>query len=349
MREALLEILADPLQHRPLALMSAHRDAAGDIVDGTLESGAGARYDITSHIPRFVANGETAQGQVERSFAFKWQQQHTYRSAGMVEQSREWLVSRYGFRSADDMCRYMSERSSVLDAGCGAGWSASLWLGPAWTGMRWVGADISVAIDVARSRLSEFPNTDFVQADILHLPFRPETFDVIFAEGVLHHTPSTERAFHALVPLLRPGGEVMAYVYRRKSPVREFTDDYIRAAMSKLDPEEAWAQLRSLTALGQALAALKAEVDVPEPIPCLGIPAGKQDVQRLVYWHFAKLFWNDAYSFEENNHINFDWYHPAYAHRHTEEEIRGWCAAAKLHITHFDAQESGFTVRATRA
>jgi hypothetical protein len=61
-----------------------------------------------------------------------------------------------------------------------------------------------------------------------------------------------------------------------------------------------------------------------------------------------KLFWNDAYRFEENHHINFDWYHPRYAHRQTEEEVRRWCAEANLRIIHFDAQESGYTVRAIR-
>ena len=73
------------------------------------------------------------------------------------------------------------------------------------TGAEWVGADISDAIDVARERLGGFGGTHFVQADVLDLPFRPESFDVVFSEGVLHHTPSTERALKALVPLLRAG------------------------------------------------------------------------------------------------------------------------------------------------
>jgi SAM-dependent methyltransferase len=187
-----------------------------------------------------------------------------------------------------------------------------------------------------------------VQADLLQLPFRPETFDVILAEGVLHHTPSTERAFHSIVSFLKPRGELMAYVYRRKSPIREFTDDYVRSVISKLEPQEAWDELRALTAFARSLASLRAEVDLPEPIPYLGIPAGRHDVQRLVYWHFAKAFWSDDFTFEENNHVNFDWYHPAYAHRHTEEELRAWCGSAGLTITHFDRQESGFTIRASR-
>lgn len=106
--------------------------------------------------------------------------------------------------------------------------------------------------------------------------------------------------------------------------------------------------LRPLTKLGQALAELYAEVEVPEDIPFLGIKAGRYDVQRLIYWHFAKLFWNEAFTLEENNHVNFDWYHPRYAHRQTEEEVRHWCEEAGLSIIHFDVQESGFTVRAIK-
>ena len=60
------------------------------------------------------------------------------------------------------------------------------------------------------------------------------------------------------------------------------------------------------------------------------------------------MFWRDDYTFDENHHANFDWYHPRYAHRHSEEEIRGWCDAAGFRIVHLDAQESGFTVRAQR-
>ena len=103
--------------------------------------------------------------------------------------------------------------------------------------------------------------------------------------------------------------------------------------------------LRPITRLGQALAELEVEVEVPEDVELLGIPKGAYDVQRLVYWHFAKLFWNPTMTFEENNHVNFDWYHPRYAHRHTEDEVRGWFADCGLEIMRFDAQEAGFTVR----
>jgi arsenite methyltransferase len=155
-------------------------------------------------------------------------------------------------------------------------------------------------------------------------------------------------ALKSLARLLEPDGEILFYVYKKKSPIREFTDDYVRNAISSLGPDEAWELLRPLTKLGKALSDLKAEVTVPEDIPYLGIKAGRYDVQRLIYWHFAKLYWRDTFTLEENNHVNFDWYHPKYASRHTEEELRRWCAEAGLTVTRLDTQDAGYTIRAIK-
>jgi len=347
MRDALLDILVDPTDGASLTATRIEREG-GEIVSGALSTKTGRSFAITRGIPRFVERTDEGQAQVEGSFAFKWHQQHSYSSPGMMDESRKWLVARYGFDSAPAMAKYFSARGRILDAGCGGGWSASLWLGPEWTGPQWVGLDISNAIDVAKARVGAFTNTEFVQADVMAMPFKPGTFDVVFSEGVLHHTPSTERAFQSAASMVAPGGELMAYIYRRKGPVREFADDHLRAQLSPLAPEIAWEKLRPLTRLAESLAGLHATIEIPEDIELLGIPAGTHDVQRLMYWHFAKMFWNDRYTFEENHHINFDWYHPAYAHRHTAEEIERWCRDAGLTISRLDVQESGYTVRAQR-
>jgi SAM-dependent methyltransferase len=351
MHRSLLDLLVDPVARTPLRLQSGAGDSSGDVQEGKLRGADGRAYPVTGGIPRFVLTEDRGQRQTEGTFGYKWRQQHSYDNPGLKSFYGPWFLKRYGFGSVAEAREYLAGRKRILDAGCGAGYSASIWLGAGWPGegkVQWVGADISVAIDVARQRLGHVKGAHFVQADVLQLPFREHSFDTIFSEGVLHHTPSTERALNAVARLLAPGGEFMFYVYRKKGPIREFADDCVREVVSKMTPEEGWEALRPLTKLGQALAGLKAEVDVPEDIPYLGIRAGKYDVQRLVYWHFLKLFWNDACSFEENHHINFDWYHPHYAHRQTEEDVRRWCEEAGLTITHLDAQESGFTVRAVR-
>jgi arsenite methyltransferase len=349
-RSELTNILADPVDGGTLVLEETQR-VGDDVVTGTLRGAGGREYAIAESIPRFVSVDDADQAQTQSSFAFKWNKRDSFGSTGMQKELHAWLLDRYGFASSDEMRAFFASRERTLDAGCGAGFATSAWMDDEWSrsGAEWVGADISDAIDVARERLAAFGGTHFVQADVLHLPFRPQTFDVVFSEGVLHHTPSTEDAMKALVPLLRSGGELMVYVYRRKAPIREFTDDYVREQLAGLTPDEAWEALRPLTRLGQALAELEAEVEVPEDVPLLGIKAGRYDVQRLIYWNVAKLFWNPAMTFEENNHLNFDWYAPRYAWRHTEDEVRGWYVRAGLEITRFHTHEAGFTVRGVKA
>lgn len=351
MRASLLDILVDPVSKSQLTLVDERVDGL-EVTEGALTTPSGATYSIRNGIPRFVITDDAGQRQTEDSFGYKWQRRDAWYSPEVVSACRSWLLQRYGFENAEAMRSFFGEHRRVLDAGCGSGFGSSLWLDPSWHEGReseWIGADISEAIDVAQERLAQIPGTRFVQADILQLPFAPDTFDAIFSDGVLHHTPSTERALKSLAPLLAPGGQILFYVYRVKSPLREFTDDYIREAIAGLRSDEAWEALKPLTRLGQALAELKTEVEVPEDVPLLGIKKGRYDVQRLIYWHFAKLYWRDTFSVEENNHVNFDWYHPRYSWRHTEEEVRRWCDEAGLEITRFDdTQESGFSVRAIK-
>jgi arsenite methyltransferase len=348
MDRRLTEILVDPPSGAPLRL-EANEVSGEDVVSGFLAA-PGAEYPIRDAIPRFVEPEDAGQRQTADSFAFKWTKRDSFGSEGMREELHRWLLDRYGFADAPEMRSFFAGRRRTLDAGCGAGFATSAWMDDRWSdgGAEWVGLDISAAIDVAREALGRFPATHFVQGDVMAPPFRPESFDAIFTEGVLHHTPSTARAFAALAKLLRGGGELLIYVYRRKSPVREFTDDYVRQRIAELAPADAWEAMRPLTRLARALAELRVEVDVPEDVDLLEIPAGRYDVQRLVYWHIAKLFWNPRLTFEENVHVNFDWYAPQYAHRHTEDEVRCWFARAGLEITRFDVQESGFTVRGVK-
>jgi arsenite methyltransferase len=309
-------------------------------------------HDLVMHngIARVAALHSAAQAQTGETFSFKWAKRDTFESPKALARMREWLVHRYGdMREAKWLDHSGGRRPVVLDAGCGAAMSALELFGPVWSRLRYLGSDISAAVDVARDRVAERGlSAMFLQADLSRLPLPPQSVDVIFSEGVLHHTDSTEGAFRALVPLLKPRGRFMFYVYRQKGPVREYTDDLIRARLRSMTPEEAWQAMLPLTNIGIALGALDAEIDIPEPIELLGIPAGRINVQRLFYWHVAKAFYRPDYTVEEMNHINFDWYAPTNAHRHTLEEVRAWVAAAGLEIERERSEEAGITIIAVR-
>jgi SAM-dependent methyltransferase len=290
-----------------------------------------------------------AQDQTSRVFGFKWQQRDTFESDAMQRRARAWLLERYGLVDADAFWAEQPADAVLLDAGCGAGYSALALFGSALRRVHYVGVDVSDAVDVAAARFAEHGTPGaFLQADITALPLAPKSVDVIFSEGVLHHTDSTRDALLYLATLLRPGGRFMFYVYRRKGPVREFTDDHIRDQLAELDPETAWSAIVPLSRLGQALGELGATVDVPQNVELLGIPAGPIDVQRLFYWHVVKAYYDPELTLDEMAHINFDWFAPRNAHRQSPEDVRGWCAEAGLEIERERVEEAGITVVARK-
>lgn len=311
---------------------------------------AGQDFVIRDGIPRSLAVHTAAQSQTGETFGFKWNKRDTFESAAMLKKMRSWLIERYGDLANSDWLFEAGERPLLLDAGCGAGMSALELFGPVLGRLRYVGADVSNAVDVAAQRFAERGHeAAFVQADLMRLPFGESSVDLIFSEGVLHHTDSTKSGLAAVSRLLKPGGRILFYVYRRKGPVREFTDDFIRSKLQGMGGPEAWSAVEPLTRLGIALGQLGAEVEIQEPIELLGIPAGRIDVQRLFYWHVVKAFYNPELSLDEMNHINYDWFAPANAARQTPEEVRSWCAEIGLKVEHEVVEDAGITVIARKA
>jgi arsenite methyltransferase len=289
------------------------------------------------------------QSQTARTFGYKWHRTDDFESPAMRNEMRRWLIERYGPVGNADWWSEYGERPTLLDAGCGAGFSTLELFGSRLATVDYVGVDISDAIEVAerRFRKAGLPGR-FVRDDITNLPFPENSVDVIFSEGVMHHTDSTERAFRSLAGKLKRGGRFLFYVYRKKGPIREFTDDYVRDRVRHLSPEQAWEALMPLTKLAKALGELDVEIDIAEPIDVLGIPAGKVNLQRFFYSHVCKLFYRSDLTLDELNLNTFDWFTPANAHRHTEEEVRWWCADAGLEIERENVQEAGITVVARK-
>jgi SAM-dependent methyltransferase len=241
------------------------------------------------------------------------------------------------------------EKPIILDAGCGAAFTGLQYFRPILDRIRYLGVDISTAVDVARERMRDAgADSAFMQCDLTRLPLSHGSLDAIFSEGVLHHTDSTRGAILSLAPLLKPGGLFMFYVYRRKGPIREFTDDYIRDKMQSMTPEEGWKAVIPITRLGKLLGELDIEIDIPERIDLLDIDAGKINLQRFFYWHILKCFYQPDYTLDEMNHINFDWFAPRNAFRQSPEEVRAWCNEAGLVILHEQVQEAGITIVARK-
>ncbi|TVR06859.1 MAG: class I SAM-dependent methyltransferase [Salinarimonadaceae bacterium] len=297
-------------------------------------------------IPRAQSFVSQAQEQTRDAFGFKWEKRDTF-EGGVTDYMVEWLAEKYG--SAAHWLDGLGPSPVVLDAGCGASMSGLAFFGSVLDRIRYLGIDVSTAVDVAARRFAERgAQAGFVQADLMGMPLAPGSVDLVFSEGVLHHTDDTRAALAAVTRVLRPGGRILFYVYRRKGPVREFTDDYIRDKLQAMSAAEGWAAMEPLTKLGRALGELNVEIDIPEAIDLLDIPAGKMNLQRFFYWHVCKAFYRPEMTLDEMNHINFDWFAPKNAHRQTPEEVRAWCGELGLTIERETVEEAGITIVARK-
>jgi len=106
--------------------------------------------------------------------------------------------------------------SDLLEIGCGMGTDL---LQFARGGAHCTGVDITPrSIEITRHRFALYNQTgSFLLSDAEHLPFLPESFDVVYSNGVLHHTPDTQGSIDEVHRVLRKGGTAKIMVYHRNS------------------------------------------------------------------------------------------------------------------------------------
>lgn len=344
MKKSFVEILAQPNTGQNLDLEVFESDG-DEIIEGVLRTSS-AWYPITNGVPRVMDGslrapfGEFAakhdlpfeagqldaprsQDSTNETFSDKWRRFTNY---GFEDSHREFLTSWYceklGVESEAELAEFYSTKEAILELGPGSGFNSEYMARH--TPGHVVALDISDAADTTYKNIGGRENVHVVQADLLHSPFLNETFDFAIADGVLHHTPSTRDAIEAVYAKIRPGGEFFFYVYRKMGASRYFADQHIRDQFMGLDPEDCYKACEGITELGRELSKLDARIELEIGIPELGIPAGSHNVQRLVYYNFLKCFWNDAFDWETNNMVNFDWYHPHDAWQQSEDEVRQW-------------------------
>src|SRR5688572_21519530 len=104
----------------------------------------------------------------------------------------------------------------LLEIGCGMGTDL---LQFARGGANCTGIDLTPrSVEITRHRFNLYStNGTFMISDGERLPFRSESFDVIYSNGVLHHTPDTAGAIREVHRVLRPGGIAKVMLYHRNS------------------------------------------------------------------------------------------------------------------------------------
>lgn len=282
-----------------------------------------ARHGLPPRKEGLVRNESFDQARTNETFSDKWRR---FKQYGLEPEHKPflfgWYCKKLGVPDLDALKRFYRSKTRVLEVGPGSGFNT-----------RFIAENCPgevFALDVSDAAYTTFENTRdldnccVVQADLMESPFADESFDFVIADGVLHHTPNTRAAVEALYRKVRRGGQFFFYVYRKMGAARVFSDDYIRQKFMPLTTEECYAACEGITELGRELSRLNATITLEKSISVLGIPAGTHNVQRLLYYNFLKCFWNEAFDYETNNMVNFDWYHPHNAWQHTDDEVAGW-------------------------
>jgi ubiquinone/menaquinone biosynthesis C-methylase UbiE len=132
--------------------------------------------------------------------------------AYFAEVAGEWDELRIGFftqamRDAAIAKVGLESDSAVADVGTGTGFVLEGLVGKAG---RLVGFDESPEmLQVARQRFAQHPEVRFEQTDGRTLPAIGESFDAVFANMYLHHTPEPQEAIAEMSRVLKPGGKVI--------------------------------------------------------------------------------------------------------------------------------------------
>lgn len=193
------------------------------------------------------------------SFGLQWTNQS--------EQDKTWFKDDSSLRRDEFLYSLAVSQEEVrgaliLDAGCGNGrLTASL----ASFEAEVVGIDLSVGINRAEAGKGRYAGerthlVHFIQGNVMELPVRPGSFDIIHSSGVLHHTPSTERAFSSFLSAVRPGGRVYVQLYRRREAWVGVPNALLRSVTSRLPPRLLYALCRQAVPVHTALVLLVARL-----------------------------------------------------------------------------------------
>jgi SAM-dependent methyltransferase len=290
LRFVVIEVLSCPNDKGDLVRVA---ESGGDL----LCTRCSRTYPLRDGVMRFV-DGDEYVG----SFSYEWT---VHRTTQLDDDSRR--DSERTFREKTGLGPEDVSGKRVLDVGCGMGRFSDVIL-------RWGGEvyamDLSFGVDAAYANLGDRPGFHAVQASVFDLPFRTETFDIIFSLGVLDHTPDCERAFKNLPPLLRPGGQIAIWVYSAHTYAPESIDEkrdrLYRRYTSQMSP-------RTLHQVCRTLCRLR--------------------VKQRGAWHMAlpgflfhavpRLHGNYP-DYDRRVLDTFDWYSPQYQSKHSYPEVCRW-------------------------
>lgn len=330
---------------------------AQEVIDGVLSCRCGAAFLVRQGVPCMaltdrlppdfaesyrdrlrtdapaLATLEAAPAAADFSFSWQWNA-HAYDDLTWELRLTDRVKLFYRYLSTT---RAEVRGLRMLDAGCGNGTlSAELAL----EGIDVVGLDFSngamraYRYEIFDSRVTEdaAARLSYVQGDLQHPPFADDQFDLIYCDGVLHHTPDTKSTFMAISKKVKPGGRLFIWLYRSDTrglqSLKRSLVKGVRRATARMSYSSRWS------------------------LCCMAAFAIMSGVRllRLFGWRGRPVI-----PLRQKAINLFDTITPTYNHEHTPSETAVWFREAgysdvkEVTITDFRLGDGGFAMIGTRA
>jgi SAM-dependent methyltransferase/uncharacterized protein YbaR (Trm112 family) len=355
MKPGVLQVLRCSTCQGRLQLRAYKSVGQEEVIDGMLSCSCGAAYPVRGGVPCMVPGARLPQAFLQSyherlaidaptllrlpaatgaEFSFSWQwNEHAYDDLTweLRLEQRVKLFYRYTGMRPDEV-----RNISLLDAGCGNGtFSAELAL----QGFNVTALDFSdgalraYQYQMFQSRVTEEASArlSYVQGDLQSPPFPDGQFDLIYSDGVLHHTPDTRKTFMAIAPKVKVGGRLFVWLYRSDTVGAQSLK---RAAVKTVRRATGWMSYSSRLSLCYVAA--------------FGILSALR-VLRLCGYRGRPVIP------VRQKAINlFDTITPTYNHEHTPAETRAWFLEAgftdvrEVTIHDFRLGRGGFAMIGTR-
>jgi len=220
------------------ANVQAQRNGAGQIADPALVQAwscpaCGGQLHLASNTARCDGCGREY-GRDEGIWRFFWPHDDMIAKSGDVTEMVKQFYEEHPFPNYDEhdslrslmsksrrghYAKLLSEQipfnSDVLEVGCGTGQLSNFLA---------IGCRSVVGTDLCLNslRLAEgfrqrhgLSRARFLQMNLFRPAFRPERFDVVLCNGVLHHTSDPYGGFRSIARLVKPGGYIVIGLYNR--------------------------------------------------------------------------------------------------------------------------------------
>ncbi len=307
MKPSLLDLLVCPACGTAFELEATETESDGEVIAGSLRcTTCGQDFSIEHGLP-IILSDEERSGDVADSFGFEWE---TWHQGGFEDGT---VFGRTIDEDVQSFFEGLAVTESdivgkvVLDAGCGSG-ALTTELARRYPDTTFVGIDVNPSITAVQAEARSLPNLHIVRASIFDIPLRA-AFDLVWSNGVIHHTGDTTRAFIGLTRVVAPTGRLYVWVYERKiSP--------FAALRGMLAPFKVWDwPHQRLLALCQTLSRITWLAI--RPLAALANVPGLKDNSR---W---RVLTRDR-SYPELTITWFDVLSPAYRDTYKTQELESW-------------------------